>query len=111
MADVSHIAAQIARYGETLVLRRVDNDTDQSGSDVTLKGIVRGYQPQELAGDIIQGDLSVIISNDEIDRSSWPGPPLRYDRLFRDGLALNVQSVETRRLGDAIALHVLQVRG
>lgn len=114
--DLSRVAALLEHYGETVTLRRITDAATQTGLDVCAKAVVRGYRAEELVGGIIQGDASITISDAEICAAGWPGPPLRDDKLFRaaaDGsqIALNVQTVDTRRVGDRVALHVLQVRG
>jgi len=106
----SRVAALIAARGETLSLRRLAG-TQQIPFEVQLKGVVRDYRPDELAGAITQGDRQAFIGNTEILARQWPGPPKSGDKLVRSGKTLNVEGVETRKIGEDDALHVLRVRG
>ncbi len=105
------VAALVAAKGEILTLRRLTG-TQQIPLDVEVRGVVRDYRPEELIGAVQQGDRQVIISNGEILARQWPGPPRINDKIVRDATkALNVEAAETRKLGDAAALHILRVRG
>lgn len=107
---VADIAAAIEREGQTMLLRRFAGK-NRGRFDVGVKGVVRGYQPSEIAGDIQQGDREVRISNAEIAARHWPGPPRRGDRLRIDGAWVNVESNDARKLREDYAMHIMQVRG
>jgi hypothetical protein len=110
--SVESVAASIARKGQTIILRRVTGAGHQATFDVECKAMVRNYQPHELAGGIVQGDREVRVSNKEISARQWPGPPLsKRDRAVIDGREVSVEAVNTLRLGEEIAMHILQVRG
>lgn len=104
-ADVQRL---IERYGESVTLRR---GTVEPYTDVAVKARVAGFEPKDLVGDIKQGDRQVVIGNGEIAAASWPGPPLRGDRLLIGGLPFTITAVDTRKIGDEIAGHWLVVRG
>jgi hypothetical protein len=56
----------------------------------------------------------VRISNAEIAAAAWPGPPRageNADRIVIDGQERIVMAIDTRYIGEAAALHVMQVRG
>jgi hypothetical protein len=104
------IALALSRYGRNMTLRR-RTGTTSTFTDVTVKGVARGYQPNELLGGLAQGDRTVTISNAEIATASWPGPPKRGDFLTLDGVQTAVQGVETKYLANTVLAHVLWVRG
>jgi len=106
----SRIAAAIQRRGEDLILRRIFGN-DQAHFDVRLKGVVRGYQPEQLVGAIVQGDREVRISNQEIVNKQWPGPPRRADRMRIAGHWVTVENVNTFNVSNEVVEHVIQVRG
>jgi hypothetical protein len=85
--------------------------TTNTFSEVAVRGVARGYRPEELVGTIVQGDRIVIISNAEIEAAGWPGPPRRGDLLVMDGVTTTVQAPDPRWLLSETLGHVLQVRG
>ena len=52
---------------------------------------MRGYEPVQLIGGIIQGDRQVTITNAEIADAQWPGPPRARDRCVIDGRTTTIQ--------------------
>lgn len=101
-ADVARL---VAKYGPTVTLRR------DPATDVALKARVSGFAPDELVGEIKQGDRRVVIANAEIAAAAWPGPPKIGDRLIVSGKIFTIGAVDTRKLGDEIAGHWLTVKG
>jgi hypothetical protein len=78
---------QLAAHGQDVTLQRVTQGP--SGVPVKYKvdcrAFVRGYQPAELVGGILQGDSKVIMSAAELEAQGWPGPnssttPTNQDR-------------------------------
>jgi hypothetical protein len=78
---------QLAAHGQDVTLQRVTQGP--SGVPVKYKvdcrAFVRGYQPAELVGGILQGDSKVVLSVAEIEAQGWPGPnssttPTNQDR-------------------------------
>jgi len=104
------VASAIGRRGRSLTLRRYTG-TARKFFDVTVKGVVSNYRPEQLAGGIQQGDRQIIIANTEIAARQWPGPPRRSDAIKIDGIFVTIENVETVYAGEDIAKHVLQVRG
>lgn len=109
MSVIASVRRLVLRDGQSLTLHRIGTGT--APVSVALTGVVRGYAPQELAGNLIQGDRHVIITNDEIAAAEWPGPPRKGDQVEIDGTPATVQSCNTIRQGTAIARHDLVVRG
>ena len=102
------IAALIAQFGQPVTLQRL---TGTIRHEVVCQAIVRGYEPVQLIGNIIQGDRQVAISNAEIADAQWPGPPRANDRCVIDGRTTTILACDTRRLRNEIVLHLIQVRG
>ena len=102
-------AAMLARYGETVVLRRPTGGG--TAIDVTCAARVDQFQPHEITGGVPQGDRNVILSNREIEAANWPGPPRRGDQVIIGGRTTTVQGVDTVSVGASIVRHNVQVRG
>ena len=79
-------------------------------ASVVVRAVIRGYKPDELVNDIVQGDRQVTISNAEILAAGWPGPPGRSDTVVIDGETAAVLLCDTRRLRGTVAMHIMQVR-
>ncbi len=102
MSPAQAIAAldrQLARHGESVV---VITGTAEAG----VRAFVRGFKPDELTGDIHQGDRSVILSP-----TGLSFVPARNGAVKIAGKRFNVESVETVRMADVIVRHNLVVRG
>lgn len=108
MPTVASVAARIRREGQTVVFTRQTGATAISAS---VKAFVRGYQPNQLVGDIQQGDRVLHVAPADLTAAGWPGAPDQPDRVLIDGEQAIVQSTETRSLRGAPCMHVIQVRG
>jgi len=106
----ARIIDMLERRGRFMSLRRRVGTT-ATFTEVAVRGVARGYRPEELVGSIAQGDREVIISNAEIEAAGWPGPPRRGDIIVIDGVTTTVQAPDTRRLLAETVGHILQVRG
>lgn len=104
------VTRMIARDGAAATLRRLTT-TPGTVTDVAVRAVLRGFQGEVLPGDVLQSDRQAIISNAEIAAASWPGPPRKGDQVILGGQTMAVQGCDTRRVGDAIAMHILTVRG
>lgn len=113
MSIADEIEAEVTTYGQQVILRRLDalTGTSLTQTDVTLFAVVRGYQPQQLVGNIAEGDRRVIIGNKAILAAEWPGPPRRNDRVVIDGKETNIIACDTANVGGEIVRHDIQVRG
>lgn len=109
MSVIASVRRLVLRDGQPLTLHRIA--TGQAPVSVALTGVVRGYQPHELAGNLIQGDRRVIITNHEIAAAEWPGPPRKGDQVEIDGATATVQSCSSVVLPGGIARYDLVVRG
>lgn len=86
--------------------------------DVLCMGRVTQWTPQvhfqiEQAGGIAQGDRVLIISNEEISRKGWPGPPRRGDMviLLDEGVSTSVLGCDVSDLFGTRVRHDLTLRG
>jgi hypothetical protein len=105
----SATATMLTRYGETVLLRRPTGQAQFI--DVSCAARVDQFQPDEIAGGVVQGDRRVILSNREIEVDAWPGPPRRGDQIVIAGRTTTVQGVETVSVGGEVVRHNVQVRG
>lgn len=113
---IAKLDAQLAVHGQTITLRR-------SGSpnvDVSLLAFVRGYEPRELNGGVVQGDSEVTISPTGI--GSWPGAlaqsdgtdtkvPRKNDKVVIAGRVRNIEAPMPIYIGSTLVRVNLQVRG
>lgn len=76
-----------------------------------MRGRASDYSPQQLGGDIQQGDRHIIISNAEIAAAAWPGPPRKGDMVVENGKTLRVQACDTITINGEVVRHHLQARG
>lgn len=104
-ADVARL---VAKHGESVTLRRGD---PPGNVDVAVKARVTGFAPDELVGEIKQGDRRVVIANAEIVAAAWPGPPKIGDRLIIGGKIFTIAAPDTRKIGDDICGHWLVAKG
>lgn len=95
---------QIEKHGERVKLRR-----GFDGVECEVRARVTGFQPEQLTTGITLGHRRVVILAESIP-ASWPGPPVKNDRIVWNGLTLTVTAVDsaTRRLGgDTVAFELI----
>lgn len=117
--NADQIAAQVARaiaqVGQPVTLTRTTLGPNNQVVPFSLENAmaqVRGYQPHELTDTIMQGDREVTMSDVEIQRRQWPGPPRTGDVIaFADGTRARVLAAARVTVGATTVKHVLQVRG
>lgn len=123
-AMIARLDASLARRGEDVVLRRA---TLAAGNvlipfDATVRGFVRGYEPAEITGTIIQGDTKVIVSPTDIDAAGWPGPtvgtvvgdrrvPRKGDVVVVQGAPRQVQAAAPKYVMGTLVRIEIQARG
>lgn len=119
-AEILELDRSLADVGEDLVIRRVTGTTSQTNTDLAVRGSVRGYQPQELTTNIIQGDTKVILSPTQINAAGWPGVsggvldhrvPRRGDKAIVQGKTLNIEAAAPIYVDNTLVRLELQVRG
>lgn len=107
---------QLAEHGQTITLRR----NGSPNVDVSLSAFVRGYEPRELNGGVVQGDSEVTISPTGI--GSWPGAlaqsdgsdtkvPRKNDKVLIAGRLRNIEASAPIYIGSTLVRINLQVRG
>ena len=86
--------------------------------DVQCQARINQWTPQaqyqiEQSGGIAQGDRTCIISNEEIERKGWPGPPRRGDMviILDEGVSTTVLGCDVSDLFGTRVRHDLTLRG
>ena len=100
----------LQRVGTVMLLKR---QTSAPGAipvttlNLSVRGRASDYTPQQLGGDIQQGDRHIIISNAEIAAASWPGPPRKGDMVDENGKIWRVIGCDTITInGEKIRHHI-----
>jgi hypothetical protein len=115
-AAIAALDRALVVAGLDCTLRRIYGQagSTQTNSDVTVRAIVRSFQPQELAAGIAQGNVKAILSPTEISQSGWPyseaasatlpdpSMPRRNDRLIADGRSYTVEAVNPISMGNKL---------
>lgn len=99
------VSRSLARRGQVVILRR------PPGTDVTCQGRLSGATVVEVPGQQSQIRRQLHIADTEIAIAGWPGPPRKGDRVLANGATSTVDFCDTRRKGEAIAMHVLTITG
>lgn len=120
---ISKLDAFLEKAGEDITLRRLYS-TNRIASDVEVRAVVRGYDPQELVNEITQQDQKVIISPTEINNLGWPGPdfnpgldsndiriPKKNDEVLTSRGKLTVQAGVGFYIQDILVRIEMRVRG
>lgn len=74
----------LALDGMNIELRSVTPGPAGIYLPVTVRAVVRRYQPEELVGGITQSHRRIIISPTQIEAEGWPGPQSSSDPSTRD---------------------------
>lgn len=96
---------QLAKHGETLSLRRGGTPP----LSVNGRGFVRAFKPQDLVGEVQQGDTMVVLSPNSV--GMFPIPILQGDKIVVAGRVKNVEAAEHVRMLDQVVRINVQVRG
>jgi hypothetical protein len=86
------LAWQLMAHGEDVVLKRRVG-TSSSFDEVTLRAVVRGFKPNELAHGITQQDSHVIYGQEEILAAGWP-PAAGGMAWARNGDFMTIQGAQ-----------------
>jgi hypothetical protein len=108
-AAIAALDRHIARDGQTVMLRK-GAAADASG-DKALQAFVRGYQPEELAGGIQQGDTTAVFSPSALTASGFDGVPKRLDRMLIAGKMQVIQVCNPVRMRDVVVRYETWLRG
>lgn len=103
-------AAELARMGEPMTLRRRQG-TSATFTSASVFGVLRDFEPDELAGAIRQGDAEITIAHKPLDAAAWPAPPRNGDLIDVAGRTWAVQGALPKSMGGVTAAWMLWVRG
>lgn len=104
----------IAEVGEPVAIRRYTGaGTNRPFFDATVRARVTGYEPDELAGSIQQGDRKLIVLAEELIAAQIPLNLRKGDKAVVRGTELNIEAADdsTRRVQGELIAYELQVRG
>lgn len=112
---------QITAHGGFVTLRR---GAGGPGAEVTFIARCTGYSPQEMTGDLQQGDVKVVFLAEDLEAAiaagDWPalaaGGAIKaksVDAVWQDGRKMTVQAVDdqTRRVAGVLIAYELRVQG
>jgi hypothetical protein len=104
-AAIGMLDRQLAEHGEDVILRHTAAGGVQSSE--TVRAFVRGYKPNEIAGEVEQGDELLIISPTGLGASAKKG-----DRVSIGSRTRTIASVPVElRLGGQVVRIELRVNG
>ena len=102
---IAKLQRQLARHGQNVDLRKIANGQTQSEA-LAQRAFVRGYKPEELVGQIQQGDRNVVLLPDA------PAVALRKgDKIVIANAAASVETAEIVRMDDVPVRVNVRVRG
>lgn len=105
---IASLDRQLALHGEGVVLRRTSYvGTSHTHVDRPSRGHVRGYRPDELIGNIAQGDRKVILSPTGLGGDL----PKRGDTVLIGGRSHMIEAAPAIQIGSVVVRVDLQVRG
>lgn len=104
---------QVAAHGETVMLGRVVANGDDIAKAARAR--VTGYKPEQLVGDIQQGDRKVIVLAEDVEATGFPVPFKTGGNdtvMIRDHLcAIVAVDDSTRRVAGTLIAYEITVRG
>lgn len=105
---ITSLDRQLALHGEDIVLRRTSHvGTTQTHHDRPSRGHVRGYRPDELIGNIAQGDRKAILSPTGLGGDL----PKRGDTILIDGRSHMIEAAPVIQIGSVVVRVDLQIKG
>lgn len=110
----SHYREMIDEVGEMITLRRYYGTGDnRSWFDADVKARVTGYDPEALAGSMLQGDRRVVLMYEDVIAKQFPTPLSSGDWIIYDGreLAVVMPDGSTRRVQGVTIAYDLIARG
>lgn len=99
---------------ETVAIRRYSGvGTARTAVDTNCRGRVIGYAPQDLVGNLQQGDRKLIIFSDDLVANGLSLPVTTNDKAYVRGKELAIIAVDdsTRRVAGVLIAYELSVRG
>lgn len=101
---IADLDAALAQAGEDVLIHTVAAGVPDAGA--SARASVRGYKPDELAGDINQSDRKLVLSPTDV-----PTPPEEDDKVTIAGKTFNIEAVEAIRVQNVLVRIELQARG
>lgn len=121
---IADLDAELLEAGQDVVLQRLalNAGVQSVAAQVTCRGVVRGYRPQELGGGgpVGQDDCKVILGPTEIAAAGWQSGrpahedgavPMKGNRVMIAGRSHNVEAAAGIYLAGTLVRIELQVRG
>ncbi len=100
--------------GEEIKLRRyTGTGSSRPFADYVLRAKVAGYAPEELIGNIEQGDRNIIALAEDVFAAQCPVPITAKDQVVVRGKELAIMAFDdsTRRIGGELIAYQIQARG
>ena len=100
--------------GEEIKLRRyTGTGASRPFADYSLRAKVAGYSPEEIVGNIQQGDRNIIALAEDVFNAQFPVPVTPNDKVIVRGKELAIMSIDdsTRRIGGELIAYQIQARG
>lgn len=100
--------------GEEILMRRyTGTGSNRPRFDVAVAARVVDYMPNELVGDIKQGDRRLIVLAEDLVARQYPMPVKRTDRVVVRGKECSIEALDdnTRRIGSTLIAYEMRVRG
>ncbi|MGD9880458.1 MAG: hypothetical protein AB7F22_10615 [Reyranella sp.] len=104
----------IDQAGEPLTVRRYTGaGASRPRVDVSVRGRVVDYRPDELVGTIQQGDRMIILLVEDLVAAQFPMPLRKGDKIVVRGRELNIEDPDdnTRRVAGVLIAYELRARG
>lgn len=102
---IAKLQRQLVAHGQNVDLRKIAGGQTQSES-LAQRAFVRGYKPEELVGQIQQGDRNVVLLPDAVAVTLKKG-----DKIIIAGATVNVEVAEIVRMNDIAVRVNVRVRG
>lgn len=102
---IAKLQRQLALHGQNVDLRKIEGGQTQSEA-LAQRAFVRGYKPEELVGQIQQGDRNVVLLPDAVAVALKKG-----DKIVIAGATASVEVAEIVRMNDIAVRVNVRVRG
>lgn len=109
---IASIDRQIAAHGQTVTLRRTVPNA--AAIEATVRGVVRGYRPEQITDGITLGASQVILSPTALmgtafeTEENWPR---KNDKVILNGRVRNIEAPDPIKINDVLVRFNLQVAG
>lgn len=111
-AAIAQLDRQVAAHGQEVTLRRVVPNA--AAIEATVRGVVRGYRPEQITDGITMGASQVILSPSALigtpfeAEESWPR---KNDKVIINGRVRNIEAPDPIKVNDVLVRFNLQVAG